>query len=209
MKAMKKEMILRKNQVSFGAIDHAAKKASQKADSGALRDPELLAFMADAGASRVSRIAKIASLSDIDLLIAVAVGSGPTFVRRNAIQRIDELCIDEPLREQDIRRLVPCLNEKDLFASTVALMDAADFDWCAQCTESTVDVLCAAMYETTSMYETVLLEDAFAHLAHSRRDLNKSLCACSPEKFLMKNTYAPISMPPVMAFDPTKKNNVA
>ena len=209
MKTKKKEMILRKNQVFFEPADRTAKKVQITNRHLSADDLEVLAFMSDSSVSRVARIAKLASMSDLDLLVALAASDGPSFVRRNALQRIDEVCDGHPLSEAMIEQLLPCLNEKDLLASCVVLMDMSDYDWSASCTEETVDALCAALYQTTSMYETVLLEDAFAYLAHSRRDLNSSLCACSPEKFLTKNTYAPMTAFDVMTFDPDKKDNVA
>ncbi|WP_139652275.1 hypothetical protein [Raoultibacter phocaeensis] len=223
MKATKQEMALRKYPTASERIDVAAINAKRPKATAPisnlhgemlwsvvkkLREPELLAFLANPEERRAAKIAAVAALEDIDLLIAVATAAVPLFARKDALVRIDELCDGKPLEVSDALRLVPCLNDKDLLAFTVSLMDMSDFDWCAYSTERTVDALCAAMYECQSMYESVLLEDSFAHLSHSRPDLAKNLRACSPEKFLTEDTFAPVT-PTVMYLDRYPVDNVA
>ena len=62
-----------------------------------MRDPELMAFLSNVDVSRVAKIVAVSSIDDIDLLLAIAAGNGPSFVRRNALHRIDELCDRTPL----------------------------------------------------------------------------------------------------------------
>lgn len=223
MKTTKQEMALRKTQTASEKLDVATINAKRTMTTAPisnlhgemlwsvvkkLREPELLAFIANPDERRAAKISTIAALEDIDLLIAVAIADVPLFARKGALLRIDEICDGQPLSPSDVERLVPCLNEKDLLAFTVVLMDMSDYDWCAQCDEHTVSSLCAAMYECQSMHESVLLEDAFAHLSHTRPDLSKSLRACSPEKFLTEDTYAPVT-PTVMYLDRYPVDNVA
>lgn len=223
MKATKQEMELRKPQNSPEKLDVAALNANRAMATAPisdlhgemlwsvvkkLREPEMIAFIADPEVRRAAKISTIAKLNDTDLLIAIAAADVPVFARRDALLRIDELCDGEPLSGRDIDRLIPCLYVKDLIAYTVVLMDMADYDWCSRCDERVVNALCAAMYGCQSMHESVLLEDAFAHLSHMRSDLNKSLRACSPEKFLTGDTYAPLA-PTVMYLDRYPVDNVA
>ena len=109
----------------------------------------------------------------------------PSFVRRNALHRIDELCDRTPLDVRDAQRLVACLSEKSLIAFAVALMDMSDYDWPSHCDVTSVGALCEALYSCTSIHETVLLEDACAHLAHRRPDLLSSIGACAPDHYPM------------------------
>lgn len=223
MKTTKQEMALRKFPTASEKFDAATLNAKRPMAAAPisnnhgemlwsvvkkLREPELLAFLVNPEERRAAKIAAVAALEDLDLLIAVAAADVPLFARKDALVRIDELCDGAPLAVSDAERLVPCLNVKELFAFTVSLMDMSDYDWCARCSERTVDVLCAAMYECQSMYESVLLEDSFAHLGHTRPDLAKSLRACSPEKFLTEDTFAPVT-PTVMYLDRYPVDNVA
>lgn len=223
MKTTKHEMVLRKTLTASGKHDIVALAAQRPMTTAPLsalhgemlwsavkklREPELLAFIADPDVRRAAKISAVAALEDIDLLVSVATADAPLYVRRDALLRIDELCDGRPLAASDAARLVPCLGEKELLAFTVVLMDMSDFDWCSQCDERTVDSLCAAMYECQSMHESVLLEDAFAHLSHMRPDLGKSLRACSPDKFLAEDAYAPVT-PIVMYLDRYPIDNVA
>ena len=217
MKATKQEMDLRKPQMITEKLDVAALNAQRQTMAAPiselhgdmlwsvvkkLREPELIAFIADPDVTRASKISTIAKLPDVDLLIALAAADVEIFARRDALLRIDELCDSTPLPQADVERLAPCLEFKELIAYAVVLMDMSDYDWCAHCGEHTVDALCAAMYES------VLLEDTFAHLSHARPDLNKSLRACSPDKFLTEDTYAPTT-PTVMYLDRYPVDNVA
>lgn len=223
MKATKQEMDLRKPQMITEKLDVAALNAQRQTMAAPiselhgdmlwsvvkkLREPELIAFIADPDVTRASKISTIAKLNDVDLLIALAAADVEIFARRDALLRIDELCNSTPLPQADVERLAPCLEFKELIAYAVVLMDMSDYDWCAHCGEHTVDALCAAMYECQSMHESVLLEDTFAHLSHARPDLNKSLRACSPDKFLTEDTYAPTT-PTVMYLDRYPVDNVA
>lgn len=170
---------------------------------------ELLAFLSDETIRRSTRIAAVSSLENIDLLIAVATGNAQMSIRNDALRRIDELCGETPLGGDCIERLVPCLDEPDLIAFTVVLMDAGDYDWCVHCTADTVDALCAAMYAAKSIHETVILEDAFAYLAHSRPDLGENLRACNPDKFMAQAAYASVPMGNVLYVGSSRKANVA
>ncbi len=167
-----------------------------------MRPSELLAFVANDGVNRAVRIAVISMLEDAGLLVAIAEGAAPTFIKSNALRRLDEMCEHKgcPLTPAQTKRLTPCLNDKDLIAFTVVLMDACDFDWCAYCDASTVSALCAAMYETDSIHESVILEDAYAQLVHSRPDLQAGLSACNPASYLMNSLRIPAS-PQSKAFD--------
>lgn len=223
MKSTKHEMVLRKApsaSVKHDIVALAAQRQMVTAPIGALhgemlwsavkklREPELLAFFSDPDVRRAAKISAVAALEDIDLLIFVATADVSPYIRRDALLRIDELCDGRPLSAADAERLVPCLSEKELIAFTIVLMDMSDFDWCAYCDERTVGSLCAALYECRSMHESVLLEDAFAHVSHARPDLGKSLRACSPDKFLAEDAYAPVT-PVVMYLDRYPIDNVA
>lgn len=174
-----------------------------------LRKPEVLAFLADGSVGRGARLAAVASLDDVDVLIEVAVGAVPLFVRSAALRRIDELCDGVPLPESQIRRLVPCFDEPKLIAFAIVLMDVGDYDWCVHCTRGTVDSLCSALYDNPSIHETVILEDAFAYLAHSRPDLREWLQAYKPDQFLNQTTFAPVSLGNVFYTGPSQEANVA
>ena len=199
MKATNKEMSVRKFWTSNELLDAvSARKAvsigMQRGDAlrtalRELRAPELLALLANVEVSRVAKIVAISTIDDVDLLLAIAANETnaanafPQFVRRDALHRIDELCDRTPLDPHDARRLVPCLDEKDLVAFAVALMDMSDYDWPVHGDVTTVGALCQALYDCTSMHETVLLEDARAHLMHRRPDLESNISACSPEQY--------------------------
>lgn len=195
MKAANKEMSVRKFWTSNELLDAvSARKAvsigklrgeALRAALRELRDPELMAFLSNVDVSRVAKIVAVSSVDDLDLLLAIAVGNSPDFVRRNALHRIDELCDRTPLDARDAQRLAACLSEKSLVAFAVALMDMSDYDWPAQCDVTSVGALCEALYDCTSIHETVLLEDACAHLAHRRPDLLSSIGVCTPDRYPM------------------------
>lgn len=140
---------------------------------------------------------------------APATGTGPAFAKRDALRRIDELREVHPLSAREAERLASCLNDKDLVAAALVVLDESDFDWCACCDASTVSALCAALYQSTSVHESVILEDAYAHLIHSRLDLSASLRACNPEAYLMRTMYAPIDPRSAAFIDLSEKGNVA
>lgn len=154
---------------------------------GSLMDQMVNSYLGIAGAyaGLEGSIVAVSSIDDIDLLLAIAAGNGPSFVRRNALHRIDELCDRTPLDVRDAQRLVACLSEKSLIAFAVALMDMSDYDWPSHCDVTSVGALCEALYSCTSIHETVLLEDACAHLAHRRPDLLSSIGACAPDHYPM------------------------
>lgn len=174
-----------------------------------LREAELLALLTNPDVSRGKKIAEITRLDDIETLILIATGDTPTYLRKNALLRIDEICDGQALDRKLVTRLVPCLNEKELLTVTITLMDMSDFDWCPHCNEATVDALCGALYECQVMHESVILEDMFTHLAHRRYDLYHSLRACDPGKFLMRTGYAPVTTNNIIFPDLPKKDNVA
>lgn len=174
-----------------------------------LCDPDLLAFVANPEISFSTRVATIASINNPQHLIDIALGNAPTAIRRNALQRLDWLNAEKPLSKNVVKRLVPCLNEKELIAFTVTIMDVCDFDWCAHSSEDTVDALCDALRESSAIHETVLLEDSIAHLAHSRHDLHKRLLANNPESFITEPMYAPLGMGNILYPNLNKKDNVA
>ena len=195
MKVANKEMSVRKLWTSNELLDAvSARKAvsigklrgeALRAALSEMRDPELMASLSNVDVSRVAKIVAVSSIDDIDLLLAIAAGNGPSFVRRNALHRIDELCDRTPLDVRDAQRLVACLSEKSLIAFAVALMDMSDYDWPSHCDVTSVGALCEALYSCTSIHETVLLEDACAHLAHRRPDLLSSIGACAPDHYPM------------------------
>ena len=127
----------------------------------------------------------------------------------NYLVPIDELREVHPLSAREAERLASCLNDKDLVAATLVVLDESDFGWCACCDASTVSALCAALYQSTSVHESVILEDAYAHLIHSRLDLSASLRACNPEAYLMRTMYAPIDPRSAAFIDLSEKGNVA
>ncbi|CAK7048787.1 MAG: hypothetical protein PEGG_02056 [Paraeggerthella hongkongensis] len=157
-----------------------------------LDEAELLAFAASDRVSRAARIAATAALDDVDLLISLACADVATFVRRDALRRIEEVLDGGPVAAEKIERLLPCLGDPDLIAFAVALMDESGFDWCARCDRGVGHVLCAAMSGCRSINESVLLEDAFAQLAHCRPDLRADLQACTPESFIPRTVYTPM-----------------
>ncbi len=174
-----------------------------------LRKSEMLAFLSDGSAGRGARLAAIASLDDVEMLIDVAVGAVPLFVRSAALRRIDELCDGASLPESQIKRLIPCFDEPKLIAFAIILMDVGDYDWCVHCTRATVDSLGSALYSNPGIHETVILEDAFAYLAHSRPDLREYLQAYKPEQFMTQTTFAPVSLGNVFYTGPSQEANVA
>ena len=182
MKVANKEMSVRKLWTSNELLDAvSARKAvsigklrgeALRAALSEMRDPELMAFLSNVDVSRVAKIVAVSSIDDIDLLLAIAA-------------RSDELCDRTPLDVRDAQRLVACLSEKSLIAFAVALMDMSDYDWPSHCDVTSVGALCEALYSCTSIHETVLLEDACAHLAHRRPDLLSSIGACAPDHYPM------------------------
>ena len=174
-----------------------------------MRESELVSFTASSAVSRAAKIARVATLTDIDQLINIAVSDVPLFARKGALRRIDALLDGEPLAPSDLMRLTPCLGEKDLIVYAVLLMDIGNFDWCAHCNEDTVSALCIALHECENVHETVLLEDTFAHLIHTRPDLGKNLLACSPGKLHLKAMYDPLIVNNTVYIDLTKEDNVA
>lgn len=152
---------------------------------------EVLDIVENSSVGRVVRIAIVTRQTDIDLLVSIACGKGEPFVRRDALQRLDVLQQDEPLTRAHLDRLCCCLRTGELVAATVALMDAAGFDWCSRCDERVADAMCAALYGAQGIAEEVVIEDAFAQLAHCRPDLAGSLRACSPERFLPQALQPP------------------
>lgn len=174
-----------------------------------VREPELLASVVNPNISRASKIAAISTTDDVALLVDIAAANTSIVVRRCALQRIDEVLDGRPLSQVDVERLASCLVERELFAFAVVLMDIAGFDWCARCDENTVGVLGVALHECQSIHETVLLEDAFAQLIHSRPDLGRNLRACSPGKLHLRAMYAPLIVNNVVYVDMTKEDNVA
>lgn len=169
-----------------------------------LRERELLAFLGDEDAPLAARIASVAALDDVALLVAVACAEAPALIRRDALQRLDEVRDGNPLGDGVCRLLVPCLDEKELVAYTVVLMDESGYDWCASCAEGVAHVLCEAMSGCASIHEAILLEDAYAQLAHSRPDMRADLQACVPESFIPRTVYTPM-----IASGPLLVDNVA
>lgn len=169
----------------------------------------MLTFVTNEKVNHAARVATITSLTDRELLIDIAIGNGPLSIRKNTLSQIDTLCSEKPLEKSQLQRLLPCLDEKDLIALAVVIMDMCDYAWWTHSTEKTVQALCLALHECTCIHESVLLEDAFACLAYNRRDLNRALYASSPESFLTKTMYAPINMTNLMLLDLSREDNVA
>ncbi|HIS40992.1 MAG TPA: hypothetical protein IAC12_09220 [Candidatus Aphodovivens avistercoris] len=144
----------------------------------------LLAVVEGDEASRAVQIALVSRLDDAELLIDIALSAVRIPARRDALQRLDAVQQDAPLATAQLERLVPCLREGALLPWAVVLMDAAGFDWCARSDAAVADALCAASYSCVGIHEEVLVEDAFAQLAHYRPDLAGCLRACRPEQFL-------------------------
>ena len=156
-----------------------------------LGESDLVAFMASDHASRIVRTVCVEFIDDVDLLVVLASRQLPTFVRKGALQRIGSALDGRPLTQAQARKLVSCLDHPDLIAFAVELMNGADYDWCARCTEHTADVLCAALYNARGILEDVLVEDAFAQLSFARPDLRGSLRSCSPERVLPLRACVP------------------
>ena len=176
-------------------VQAAHVEARRPAPSGSRRlDP--LARIFDANASRAAKIAAVSRLADPVPLVTLAASDAPAYLRRNALLRLDELMDGRPL-------------DKELIAFAVVLMDIADFDWCARCDEVTVDALCLALHECQGLHETVLLEDTFAHLVHTRPDLGRNLRACSPGPLHLKAMYQPVVAHNVVYVDLAREDNVA
>ncbi len=163
----------------------------------ALDETDLVSFMANDDASRIVRTVAVEFLTDVDLLVGLASRELPMFVRKSALRRLDGVLDGEPLSEAQARRLLTCLNHHELIAYATELLDGADYDWCAVCTEHTADVLCAALYNCQGILEEVLVDDAFSQLAYERPDLRASLRSCSPEKVLSMSACTP-SVPDLM-----------
>ena len=174
----------------------------------ALEESQLLAFMAHDGASRTVRTVAIEYLVDVDMLVALASRDLPIFVRKGALRRLDIVLDGEPLSPSQARRLLACLAHHEIIAYAIELMNGADCDWCAVCTEQTTDVLCAALYNCQGILEEVLVDDAFAQLAYARPDLWASLRSCSPEKVLPMSACTP-KVSDVMYVDFDRVGNVA
>ena len=189
-------------------VQTAHAEARRPALSGSRRLAPL-ARIFDANASRATKIAAVSRLADPVPLVTLAASDAPAYLRRNALLRLDELMDGRPLARTDLERLVPCLRDKELIAFAVVLMDIADFDWCGRCDEGTVDALCLALHECQGLHETVLLEDAFAHLIHTRPDLGRNLRACSPGALHLKAMYQPVVAHNVVYVDLSRENNVA
>ena len=188
-------------------VQTAHAEARRPVPSGSRRlDP--LARIFDANARR-AKIAAVSRLADPVPLVTLAASDAPAYLRRNALLRLDELMDGRPLARTDLERLVPCLRDKELIAFAVVLMDIADFDWCARCDEGTVDALCLAPHECQGLHETVLLEDTFAHLVHTRPDLGRNLRACSPGPLHLKAMYQPVVAHNVVYVDLAREDNVA
>lgn len=203
---------LGKNQSSYNTFDFAklgAQNAAHQSPTKALRKFELLAFVTNKKMSRAVRIAAITFLDDIDLLLDVATGNAPTFIRKDALIQIDTLCSKVSLKKPQVEKLLPCLNEKDLIAFTIVILDMHDYDWGASSNEETVRALCLALQECNCIHEQVILEDAFAYLANNRRDLNAFLYANSPQGFLADTMYAPLNITNALLLDFTQESNVA
>lgn len=187
----------------------AAQSAAHRVPVTELSERDLLAFFASDQASRVSKIAAVALLSDIEKLVSLAAHDIPLFVRKDALLRIDAVMDGRPLSSGELELLVPCLDEQELIAHAVVLMDIADYDWCAHGNENMVSALCLALDECQGMYESVLLEDTFAHLMHRRPDLGSNMRACSPGKLHLKAMYDPLIVNNMVYIDLTKEDNVA
>lgn len=159
-----------------------------------LTQRELLNLIASENVSRATKVVTIARLEDTDLLLGLAVGRIPIAMRKNALLRIDDLISEAPLEKEKAAYLVPCLVEKELIAFAAVIMDVCGHSWCGDCEEEAVNALGAALRECVCLHERILLEDAFAQLAHSRPDLSQKLYVSSPEKFLSETVYAPLEM---------------
>lgn len=169
---------------------------------------ELLGVLTDEAVSRVVAISIVSRIEDADLLADIAVSGARTFIRRDALQRLDVLQERTPLTRRQLTRLTPCLYEGALLPWTVALMDAAGFDWCARSDEAVAQAMCAALYSAQGIQEEVIVDDAFAQLAHCRPDLVGSLRACSPERFLPQ-ALQPSQLHTITLIDVTRRDNVA
>ncbi len=173
-----------------------------------LSEEEVLALLESDEVSRVVRIAVVSKIDSVDLLVSVACGRAASFVRRNALQRLDELQRETPLTNKQLEQLSVCLNEGELLAYVVVLMDAAGFDWCARCDERSANAMCAALYGCSGIHEEIIIDDAFAQLAHCRPDLAGSLRACSPERFLPQ-ALEPATPRTIKLVEVTSHDNVA
>ena len=206
MDAKRKELVLRRAQTLLVGRDPSkpftqkpvakvipnSHHVARKMATDTFGKSEFLEFVANENINRGVRMAAIASSVNLDLLISVAtVLSTPMFIRKNALQRIDQLCDGIPLDRVALRRLIPCLREKDLIAFAITIMDMSDYDWCAHCNEGTVDIFFIALSETRCIHETIILEDYIAQLAYCRHDLRKALHFHDLEKLLMQSTHAP------------------
>lgn len=145
---------------------------------------EALDVVESPSVSRAVRIALVFRISDTGLLVRIATGAAETFIRRDALERLDIVQQRSPLSRTQLEKLTCCLRDGALLAATVTLMESARFDWCAYCDETVAGALCHALYNCQGIQEEVVVEDAFAQLAHCRPDLAPSLRQCSPERFL-------------------------
>lgn len=153
---------------------------------------EALDVVENPSVGRAVRIALVMRLNDPDLLVRIAIGRGETFIRRDALERLDALQQQRPLSRTQLETLAVCLREGALLAATVTLMEGAGFDWCACCDETVCGALCHALYNCQGIQEEVVIDDAFAQLAHCRPDLASSLRKCSPERFF------PVALQPTL-----------
>lgn len=169
---------------------------------------EVLDVVENPTVSRVVRIAVVFRLDDVDLLADIAAGKGEPFVRRDALERLDALQQETPLSPAQLERLTCCLHEGELFPAVVALMDAAGFDWCARCDAEVADAMCHALYNCSGLRDEVIVDDAFAQLAHCRPDLAGSLRACSPERFL-PHALQPTPARTITLIDIVRRDDVA
>lgn len=156
-------------------LTQAAKKLSAQEALDVVESPSV---------ARAVRIALVFRLSDTDLLVRIATGGAETFIRRDALERLDVLQQSHPLSLSQLEALTCCLREGALLSAAVTLMESARFDWCSYCDETVASALCHALYNAQGIQEEVAVEDAFAQLAHCRPDLAPSLRQCSPERFL-------------------------
>lgn len=170
---------------------------------------ELFAFIVDESVSRASRIASISRIDDIELLISLASSDAPLFVKKNALQRLDELWGTKAIEKELLYHLLPSLDEKELIAHTVTLLDMYELDWAQYCTPKTVEALSFAMYECSDIHTSIILEDAFAYLTHKRPDLGENLRAYNPEGYHLRTTYTPIISEKSLFADLHRKPNVA
>lgn len=143
----------------------------------------------DPAANHLERAVAIISLDDIDTLVTVATSALPSSLRNDALSRIDEIRGNRLLTENHLAQLALCLDESDLIAHTVALMDDCGYEWSRHCTADTIEALTAAIGACRNISEAVVLEDALLYIACSRPDLSMYLRARRPDASL---THGPL-----------------